>query len=242
MKRIGTGAILLTLLAMIAGCASEAYNKSVLARAKALRVAPEYRIGEGDTLTIRVLGQDVGDHMIQDMVRPDGKVSFPEHGDIHAAGKTPAQLRAELEETFKKTLGLNNPIVYVAVNAFTSKVVTVLGEVARPGRFPYTGQMRIADLLGITVGTRPTAASNRALLFREVDGNMKIYQVHLKKFFSEADFSTNFYVRPGDILFVPQNGFAQVAKYITIGLLPIQAIFGAVGLGARTINYFTPVP
>lgn len=242
MKRLGTAATLFTVLAVVAGCTSDAYRKSVLARAKALRVAPEYRIGEGDTITIRVLGQDVANYTIQDLVRPDGKVSFPEHGDIHCAGKTTAQLRSELEESFKQTLGLNSPIVYVAVNSFTSKVVTVLGEVGRPGRFPYTGQMRIADLLGLTGGTPPTAYRNRALLFREVDGNVKIYQVHLKDFFEKADFSTNFFVRPGDIFFVPKNGFAQVAQAITITMLPIRAIFDTVGLGSRTVNYFTPGP
>ena len=42
MKRIGTGVMLLVLLAGLAGGSSQAYEKSILARANTLRTAPEY--------------------------------------------------------------------------------------------------------------------------------------------------------------------------------------------------------
>jgi polysaccharide export outer membrane protein len=244
MNRFGTGVVLAGLLVLV-GCKSPAYQNAVYARAKALQVSPEYRMGEGDFITIKVLDQDPGarDILVNERIRPDGKIGFPRHGDIVATGKTPEELRAELEQSFQQTLQLKDPKVYVAVNRFFSKNVTVLGEVLRPGQYPYTGQTRVADLLGLAIGTQPlSAAPNRTLLFREVDGQMKVYHVNLKDFFDKADFKTNFYLRPGDVVYVPRNGFAIVANGVAKVMQPIAALLGAVGLGQRTVNFWIPSP
>jgi len=236
MKRIGTAFLALGLVAMGAGCASQAYNNAIFARAASLQTSPDYVIGEGDNLTIMVLGEEGLE--TTNRVRPDGKMTFPGHGDIVVTGKTTEQVRDELQESFRASLGLKSPRVYVAVNSFDSKAVTVLGEVATPGRFPYTGQMRVADLIGLARGQTIYASSNRALLFREVDGATKVYHVELQKFFSEGDFSTNFFLRPGDILYVPTNGFRVVGNQIRTWLDPFAAMFDTVGLGNSTVSYF----
>ncbi|MFI5403157.1 MAG: polysaccharide biosynthesis/export family protein [Planctomycetota bacterium] len=235
MKRIGT-ALALGLVALGAGCASAAYNKAIFARAAALQASPDYVIGEGDSLTLMVLGEEGLE--TTNKVRPDGKMTFPGHGDIVVAGKTTEAVRTDLEESFKASLGLKNPKVYVSVNSFDSKAVTALGEVNHQGRFPYTGQMRVADLIGLCFGTTIYASSDRALLFREVDGATKMYHVELKKFFYEGDFSTNFFLRPGDILYVPTNGFRVVGNQIRTVLDPLAALFDTVGLGNSVVSYY----
>ena len=237
MKRIGPWSLVFALFVLVAGCESEAYKKSIMARANTLRTSPEYMIGEGDSITIMVLGHEAYD--TTNDVRPDGKLSFPEHGDIVMAGKTAEQVRQELQQEFKKTLGLKNPKVYVAVNTFRSKFVTVLGEIRAPGRYPYTGQMRVVDLLGLAIGPSFRSAPDRALLFREIEGQTKMYQVRLKDFFQRGNFATNFYIRPGDILFVPKNGFAATADWIRKVTEPLRAVFEIIGLGGRTISVYT---
>lgn len=236
MKRIGTAFLALGLVAIFAGCTSNAYNNAIFARAASLQTAPDYVIGEGDALTIMVLGEEGLE--ATNRVRPDGKMTFPGHGDVLVTGKTTEQVRTELEEGFRASLGLKNPKVYVAVNSFDSKAVTILGEVALSGRFPYTGQMRVADLVGLARGQTIYASSNRALLFREVDGATKMYHVEMQKFFSDGDFSTNFFLRPGDILYVPTNGFRVVGNQIRTWLDPFAALFDTVGLGNSTVSYF----
>jgi len=238
MKRIGTVFLALAVVVLIAGCTSEAYNKAIFAKAASLQTSPEYVIGEGDSVTIMVLGETGFE--TTNRVRPDGKMSFPGHGDFMAAGKTPEKLREELTEAFKSTLELKNPKVYVAVNSFDSKAVTVLGEVIRPGRFPYGGQMRVADVLGLSLGPTIYGSKNRALLFREVDGATKIYHVELRNFFAKGDFSTNFYLRPGDIIYVPTNAFRVVGNQIRILLDPIAALFNTVGFGSTVVSYYIP--
>jgi len=236
MKRIGTAFLALGLVALVGGCASPAYNNAIFARAASLQTSPDYVIGEGDSLTLMVLGEEGLE--TTNHVRPDGKMTFPGHGDVMVAGKTTEQVRADLEEKFRASLGLKNPKVYVAVNSFDSKAVTILGEVGFSGRFPYTGQMRVADLIGLAHGQTIYASSNRALLFREIDGATKVYHVEIKKFFNAGDFSTNFFLRPGDILYVPTNGFRVVGNQIRIWLDPFAALFDTVGFGSSTVSYF----
>ena len=233
MKRMGTG----LMLVLLVGCSgSPAYKNAILQTAKALRAMPEYVIGNGDDITVNVLGHE--EFQFTGLVRPDGKISFPGHGDVVASGKTTEKLRSDLKRLFQKSLSLRDPRVYVTVNSFASKSVTVLGEVRVPGRFPYRGQMRVADLLGSTLGFTIYSSPNRTLLFREIDGNVKIYQIRLRDFLRKGDFSTNFYVRPGDIVFVPRSGYRRVADSIRVGSDPLRAILETVGIGGRTTQYF----
>lgn len=227
------------LLAAVAGCKSEAQTNAILARAKALAVSPEYVIGNGDQVTVQILGTE--GPTVTEFVRPDGKISFPNYGDIQAEGKTTEALRAELEEAFKAPpLGLKKPKVYVSVHSFTSKQVTVLGQVLRPGRYPYTGPMRVTDLLGLTNGLQDLTSAREALLFREVEGKTKIYEIKISDFLKKGDFTTNFYVRPGDIVYVPRSGLAKVALGIEKLLLPLRAVVNGVGLGNQTVSVFVP--
>jgi polysaccharide export outer membrane protein len=229
-------------LLLLAGCRSDAELNAIIAKATALRTSPDYVIGEGDAVSIQVLGTEAP-LIAQQGVRPDGKISFPGHGDIQCAGKTTEELRKFVEEEFAKTtsLGLKNPRIHVSVTSFTSQQVTVLGEVGRPGRFPYTGEMRVTDLLGMTGSLNDlTAAPNRVLLFREVEGKTKAYKVRMKDFTGKGDFTTNFYVRPGDILYVPRSGYAKFALWIERILLPIRAVTNGIGIGNTVTNVFVP--
>ena len=243
MKRMASVAVVLGLIAFTAGCRSNAELNAIVAKARTMMTAPDYIIEEGDDISIRVLDHEQYS-IDQQLVRPDGKVSFPRHGDIDVAGKTVEKLRAELETSFQSSLNLaKKPRVYVSVNQFLSKAVTIFGEINRPGRYAYTGQMRVADLLGRAIGIRDvTAAHNETLLFRDVGGTTKIYKIRLKDFGYEGDFTTNYFLRPGDIVYVPRNGWAKAAMAVQRVLLPIEAVFNAIGLGARTTNLFLGAP
>src|SRR5690349_19123022 len=56
----------------------------------------EYLIGPGDTLQVFVWGQP--DLSVTVPVRPDGRVFTPLIDDLQAVGKTPTQLKGEMEK------------------------------------------------------------------------------------------------------------------------------------------------
>lgn len=238
MKRISILAAALVVGAGIVGCKTQAELNAVFAKAQTMQTAPDYLIGEGDEVEVRVLGER--ELTMRDLVRPDGRISFPGYGDVLIAGKTVDAARGEMEEGFKTKMGLNNPTVYLSVKTFASKAVTVIGEVNVQGRFPYNGQMRVSDLLGLTRGVPITSDPNRAVLFREVAGNTKIYHVFLTDFLRKGDYSTNFYVQPGDILYVPKNFLSEAAAAITVAVSPLAAALSFLDFGSTTATFFVP--
>jgi len=67
-----------------------------------------------------------------------------------------------------------------------------------------------------------------------------MYHVNLHDFFERGDFTTNFYLRPGDIIWVPPTGWEKFARAIRRVLSPITAVANAIGLGVSTASYFVP--
>ena len=47
-------------------------------------------------------------------------------------------------------------------------------------------------------------------------------------------------MRPGDILYVPLNGFSYVAQEIEIGVSPLRALLSFVNVGNATTRVFVP--
>src|SRR5687767_12704795 len=101
-----------------------------------LMTQPDYQIGAEDVLAVTVFDQP--DLSGKYAVELDGTFTFPFVGRVTAAGQTirafEAALRASLADGFFK-----NPQVTVAVEAYRSQRVFVVGEVKTPGALPLTG-------------------------------------------------------------------------------------------------------
>jgi len=244
MRMIRQSALLIVLVAAAAGCRNPIEQDAILARAKTLETAPDYTIGESDTIEISVLGDfDAADnnrYSFSGTVRPDGKVTFPGFGEIEVKGKTTQQLRAELQTAFGDKLGLKAPEVHVSVSGYASKQVYLIGEFNNPGSQPYTDQMRIADLFARNGNIPLRASPNRALLFRDVNGEMKVYHIHANDFWKKGDFTTNYYVRPGDYVYMPRNFFTKAGDTIAVIMSPIRGFFSVLSFGNSTANIFIP--
>lgn len=101
-----------------------------------------YRLGPGDKLQITTYGEDKLTGTFT--VNAEGVVPFPLLGDVPAKGLTVSQFRkivvAELSSRF-----IRNPSVTVDVLNYRN--VYILGEVARPGEFPYTDGLTVNQLV-----------------------------------------------------------------------------------------------
>jgi polysaccharide export outer membrane protein len=164
----------------------------------------EYVIGPEDVLDVAVWDNTAVSRTVP--VRPDGKISLPLLNDVQAAGFTPAQLR----ETLKKALSdyIPAPAVSVIVREVHSFKVTVIGEVKAPGRYELKSQATVLDLLAMAGGLNEFASRKRIVVLRH-DGSItrKIPfaydEVTDSKHGSKSTATENFYLQPGDVLFVP---------------------------------------
>jgi len=107
-----------------------------------------YHLGVDDQLRIITYG----DRQLTEVFRVDdtGAIDFPLLGDIPAAGLTTHELAAKLMAELKGQNILRDPRVSVEVTAY--RPIFILGEVARPGQYPYLPGMSVLSAVAIAGG------------------------------------------------------------------------------------------
>jgi polysaccharide export outer membrane protein len=173
-----------------------------------------YRIGPGDILDIRVFNRE---QLSRNAVRIDGRgvIRMPLiEGDIHAACLTEAELAEEIATRYLKYL--KNPQIDVFVKEFQSQPVAVIGAVNSPGRFRLQRQVRLLELLTFANGPADRAGQTLQIIHSadpslcEKTAAASPEDVVASSFDSyklsdtlRGEDRANPYVRPGDIISVP---------------------------------------
>lgn len=196
---------LVVCLLYLVGCAGTKVGQ--LPESNTSGVLPEYRIGVGDALSVNVWRNP--ELTLSVPVRPDGKISMPLIGDIMAANLTTEQLAQDITKSL--TTYIRSPQVTVIVTNPSSsdfqRRVRITGAVANPQSLPYREGMTVLDLVLLAGGPNQYASANRAKLYRQVDGQVKIYPIKLDNLINDGDVATNYVLQPSDIVTVPERKF-----------------------------------
>jgi polysaccharide biosynthesis/export protein len=158
-----------------------------------------YKLGPEDMLAITVWKNDAMSRTVQ--IRPDGMISLPLLDDVRAVGLTPMQLRDVLAKRLAEFIP--NPDVSVIVTDVRAYKVSVIGEVARPGRFDLKSYTTILDVLAQAGGFNQFAARSRIVVLRPDGKTMKRIPFNYNKVTSSGGEEENFYLQPGDIVLIP---------------------------------------
>ena len=154
------------------------------------------------------------------LVRPDGKISLPLAGTVQAAGRTPEQvagtIRARLKADFIEPPSVTVALTNLAPNSVDEedeiepREVYVLGEVGRPGRFEYDGEMRINILQALTLagGPGPFAARTRIQIREVAEGAEFVRYVNYQAI-EEGAANDLAELADGAVIVVPERGFLE---------------------------------
>jgi polysaccharide export outer membrane protein len=208
MKRTGTrkGSTALALLAFaVTACAgtqrempSAHHMESVAAAA-----AEEYTIGPHDVLQITIWRQPELS-VPEAAVRLDGKISVPLLDDIEAAGHTPEQLKYQITERLEEYV--TAPQVTVVVRQSKSKVVFILGEVAREGPVSLMHGMRVIDAISLAGGFHTFSDRERIKIIRnQPEGTPVEFIFDYDGFVAGKNLEQNILLHPGDRIIVPEQ-------------------------------------
>ena len=124
---------------------------AVLVLLFALPVWGSDKLGIGDAVRVTVFQQP--DLTTEARISESGTIALPLIGEAKVAGATANEAAAKIAAELKKGKFLKNPQVSVARTTLRSRQVSVLGLVARPGRYALDDtSTRLADVIAAAGG------------------------------------------------------------------------------------------
>jgi len=161
--------------------------------------SPLIRFGPGDSVAIFVYGQP--DLTANAYVGDDGTVPVGLVGKVQVAGLSPSQAAQRLEAALRDGNFIVHPQVTLTVTQSRSQRVTVLGEVARPGRFTIDSTTTVFDLLAQAGGTTQNSSDVVYVMSKDKDGKVTRTPVNLKEVAGGQQAQQ---LESGDSIYVPR--------------------------------------
>jgi polysaccharide biosynthesis/export protein len=159
-------------------------------------------LGAGDT--VRITAFRYPDLTTEARLSEEGRLSLPLVGEVTLQGMTPQQAADHIAGQLRRGNYLRNPQISVSVLQARSRQVSVLGLVARPGRYVLDGTTaRLSDVIALAGGLQEKAADS-VTVQRNRDGKTETLDVDFTAIMQEGDISKDIELRSGDSVFVPR--------------------------------------
>jgi polysaccharide biosynthesis/export protein len=218
------------------GCAAKNPEESDIRGATTAAVSPAcditattdepraYRIQPGDQIDVSFyLSPELHQNLT---VRPDGDISIPIAGNVHAQGLTPGQLERSLDHLY--ALELRDPKSTVRIDKSPWQVVYVEGQVAKPGAVPLQPGMTAIQAIAASGGLTDAAGASKVVLIRrDACGNPHGEKLQLDKVLNQKNNEEDVALLPADLLIVPRSGIAQfdlnIKQYVR-DAMPLETV------------------
>ena len=191
-------------------------------------------IGPGDSLDVSEFHTPEFHSMVR--VSPAGTITLPMVNEVKIGGlDEPAAARA-IEAALLASGMLLHPQVSVLVIAYAGQDVSVLGEVARPGVYPYTLHHRLLDLISSAAGLSQNAG-RLVNVFHRSDPNMP-HPVVLDPGGTDTGTDHNPELSPGDTVQVSRAGLVFViGDVVRPGGFPVDPAQGLTVVQALSLAW-----
>ncbi len=150
-----------------------------------------YKLGSGDRVKVTVFGHD--DLSGRFLVGGNGDVALPLIGKVRAGGLTVTEFEARVVDALMPDY-LKNP--RVSVEVLNYRPFYIIGEVKKPGSYPFVNGMTVVNAIALAGGYTYRARENKIFVTRATDPK------NVKR---PADHATP--IRPGDVIEVPERFF-----------------------------------
>ena len=181
--------------------------------------APD-KLGPGDSVNITVFQQP--DLTTDTRVTDGGSIAVPLAGTIKVQGMTTGEAASAIEKALKDGQFLKSPKVRVALTTVRSRQVSLLGHVARPGRYPIeSGAMKMPELIAAAGGLTPGGGEHVTVIR---DG--KQHKV--------SALNNDFELQGGDTVHVERAQFYIYGEVVRSGTYPVSdnmSVMQALALG-----------
>ena len=190
-------------------------------------------LGEGDSIRITVFQNP--DLTTETRISEQGTITFPLLGEVSLAGLTPARAEARIAEELIRKKFVLKPQVSLNVIRVRSRQVSVLGQVARPGRYPLDDtSSNLTDILALAGGVSPTGDDNVTVMVKR-DGKTAKVEINVPTMYRTGDLSRNLELENGDTIYVQRAPvfyiYGEVQRAGSYRLEPAMTVMQALSVG-----------
>src|SRR5712675_1016875 len=198
-----------------------------------LQLQSRETLGEGDSIRITVFQNP--DLTTETRISERGTITFPLVGEISLAGLAPVDAEARIAEKLIKGKFVLKPQVSLNVIRVRSRQVSVLGQVARPGRYPLDDtSSNLTDILALAGGVSPTGDDNVTVMVRR-NGKTAKMEINVPSMYRTGDLSRNLELENGDTIFVQRAPvfyiYGEVQRAGSYRLEQAMTVMQALSLG-----------
>lgn len=145
-------------------------------------------------------------------IQPDGYVTLKDAGLVYSQGLDLEAFRLAVQKAYAGYL--HDPEVAVTLKDFDRPSFIVGGQVGRPGKYELRSETTVVEAVQIAGGFTPQAKHSQVILFRRVNDDLvETRLLDLKKMLNDKNLKEDPRMRPGDMVFVPQNAISKIARY-----------------------------
>jgi polysaccharide export outer membrane protein len=173
---------------------------------------PLYRLTRSDVVALSFTLSPEFDQTLT--IQPDGYVALKDAGPVLAQGLTLEEFRLAVGRAY--TGYLHEPQVAVALKEFEHPYFVAGGELSKPGKYELRADTSIMEAVEIAGGFTHEAKHSQVLLFRRVNDNVvEAHVFDLKKMLKDRSLGELPQLRPGDLVFVPQNSISKIERFLS---------------------------
>jgi polysaccharide export outer membrane protein len=174
-----------------------------------LRIVPQdvtkLRLAPGFLVTLNVLEDP--DFAGSFRVDEQGNLVIPIIGVLHVAGETAYEARNQIEKRLIDDQILRHPQVTFTVLEYAAPTVTIIGEVASPGKYPLLAPQKLVDVLALAGG--PTIIAGNQVQITPGGSGVEPIMVHYSRN-ADPKMIEDVFVRPGDTVQMKRAGIVYI--------------------------------
>lgn len=164
-----------------------------------IAMAKDIPLGAGDTIKISVYGSE--DLNLETKISEDGVISFPLIGNVEVKSLSEAEASAKIANLLKKGGYIVNPQVNIIVTSPQSRLITVVGQVLKPGRYPLDGKRNVADVIALAGGVSADGG-DKVTIIHSVNNSTVRETFDLNELIHDVNNKALPEVNPSDVVYV----------------------------------------
>ncbi len=160
-------------------------------------------VGPGDVFKLEIVGEK--DLPTEYQVATDGSVDLPYVHRLKVQGLEPHEIAALVRGELIKRQILSDPSVIVSVKEYNSKRVSVLGQIQKPGSFPFSAGMSLIQAISLAGGLNSIANKDHVNLTRKTKQGAKTVVISVDAILSGR--SPDIPLQAGDQIYISERIF-----------------------------------